>query len=253
MSKNKLAKTVVEKLFNDYALKFSFPSRIHHDMDKEFENQMFSQLEKLGGVRGCHTTPYHPEGNGQVERFNRTLLSMLWTLTDSEKADWKSSLAKVVHAYNCTCSEATGFSPCYLLFGRSPQLPIDLLFNLQPSEKQENYSEYVKQWQARMREAYEITANTDSKESLRRKHYYDKKSHGVELQPGNRVLLHNLSQRGGPGKLRSHWEDKVYVMVSRKSNDSPVYKIAPESCTPSWIQTWRWGMLASAWRPDLCL
>lgn len=132
-----------------------------------------------------------------------------------------------MHAYNCTRSEATGFSPYYLLFGQSPRLPIDLLFNLQPSEKQENHSEYVKQWQARMREAYEIAANTDSKESMRREHYYHKKSHGVELQPGNRVLLRNLGQRGGPGKLKSHWEDKVYVVMSRKSKDSPVYEIAP--------------------------
>lgn len=92
-TKNKSANTVVEKIFNDYALKFSFPARIHHDMGIEFENQMFSQLEKVCGVRGCHTTPYHPQGHGQVERFNRTLLSMLRTLTDSEKADWKSSLA----------------------------------------------------------------------------------------------------------------------------------------------------------------
>lgn len=227
-TKNKTAKTVVEKIFNDFALKWGFPSKIHHDMGLEFQNQMFSQLEKMCGVRGSHTTPYHPQGNGQVERFNRTLLSMLRTLTDSEKADWKSSLAKVVHAYNCTRSEATGYSPYYLLYGRSPRLPIDLLFNLQPAETQENYTEYVKQWQARMREAYEIAAKTDSKEALRRKKYYDLKSHGVELQPGDRVLLRNLSQRGGPGKLRSHWEDKVYVVVSRKSPDSPVYEITPE-------------------------
>lgn len=44
---NKSAKTVVEKLFNDYALKFAFLARIHHDMGIEFENQMFFQLEKL--------------------------------------------------------------------------------------------------------------------------------------------------------------------------------------------------------------
>lgn len=139
-TKNKSAKTVVEKVFNNFALGFEFPEKIHHDMGREFENQLMAQLRRYCGVRGSHTTSYHPQGNGQVEHFNRTLLSMLRTLTDSEKTDWKNSLDKMVHAYNCTRSEATGFSPYYLLFGRSPRLPIDTLFNLPPTEKQESYT-----------------------------------------------------------------------------------------------------------------
>ncbi len=167
-------------------------------------------------------------GNGQVERFNRTLLSMLRTLSDLKKADWKNSLSKVVHAYNCTRSEATGFSPYYLLFGRSPRLPIDLMFNLPVHEKQQSYAEYVANWKTRIQEAYEIASKTAKKEALRGKKYYDKKVYGVELWPGNGVLLRNLSERGGPGILRSHWEDCVYMVISRKSPDGPVYEIRPE-------------------------
>lgn len=136
-TRNKADKTVAEKIFNDLALKFGFPSKIHHDMGKEFENQMFA-------------TPYHAQGNGQVEGFNRTLL------TGEDKADWKSSLAKVVHAYNyaynCMRSDATGYSPYYLLFGRSPRLPIDLQFNLKVDGRQETYQDYVTNWQKKMRQ-----------------------------------------------------------------------------------------------------
>lgn len=227
-TKNKSAKTVVEKVFNNFALCFGFPEKIHHDMGRELENQLMAQLQRCCGVRGSHTTCYHPQGNGQVERFNRTLLSMLRTLTDSEKADWKNSLDKMVHAYNCTCSEATGFSPYYLLFGRSPRLPIDTLFNLTSTEKQESYSEYVQKWQDRMRQAYEIASRTAVKEAVRGKRCYDRKVHGTDLQPGGRVLVRNLSERGGPGKLLSYWEDKVHLVVKRRSNDSPVYEVMPE-------------------------
>lgn len=227
-TRNKSAKTVVQHVFGDFALKFGFSEKIHHDMGREFENHLMDQLQEVCGVRGSHTTPYHPMGNGQVERFNRTLLSMLRTLSDTKKADWKRSLSKVVHAYNCTRSEATGFSPYYLLFGRSPRLPIDLMFNLQVTEKQQSYAEYVANWQTRIQEAYDITSKTARKEALRGKKYYDKKIHGIELLPGNRVLLRNLSERGGPGKLRSHWEDCVYTVISRKSPDGPVYEIRPE-------------------------
>ena len=227
-TKNKSAKTVVDKLFNDFALRVGFPERIHHDMGREFDNQLMDQLQRSCDVRGSHTTCYHPQGNGKCERFNRTILSMLRTLTSEQKADWKSSLTKLVHAYNCTRSGVTGFSPYYLLYGRSPRLPVDLLFNLQPREAKETYTEYVQNWQNRMRQAYEIASKTAAREALRGKKGYDKRAHGADLQPGGRVLVRNLSERGGPGKLRSYWETKVHVVVKRRSSDSPVYEVAPE-------------------------
>lgn len=104
-TKNKSAKTVTDRPFNDFVLKFGFPTRIHHDMGREFENQLFLALGKHCHIHNSHTTPYHPEDNGQFERFSHTLLSMICTL--SPKMDWKTSLAKVVHAYNCTRSKAT--------------------------------------------------------------------------------------------------------------------------------------------------
>lgn len=153
---------------------------------------------------------------------------MLRTLTDTEKADWKSSLAKMIHAYNCTRSEATGFSPYYLLYGRSPRLPIDLLFNIPPTEGQGSYAEYVENWQTRMKQAYEIASKTSAKGAARGKTGYDKRVHGADLHPGGRVLVRNLSERGGPGKLRSYWENRVHVVVKRRSSDSPVYEVEPE-------------------------
>lgn len=225
---NKSAKTAAEKIFGDFVLKFGFPTKLHHDQGREFENKLFHKLKEYCDIQGSHTTPYHPAGNGQVERFNRTLLSMLRNLPEKAKADWKSSLNKVVHAYNCTRNEATGFSPYYLLFGRSPKLPIDLMFGLSPGgDECMTHSEYADKWRKRMLEAYELASKSDRKGQARAKKYYDKKTYGVELQLGSRVLVHNFAERGGPGKLRSYWEEKVYVVVGKKP-DTPVYVIKPE-------------------------
>lgn len=225
---SKSAKTAADKIFNDYAMRFGFPTRIHHDQGGEFENQLFTQLKKYCGVAGSRTTPYHPQGNGQVERFNRTLLQMLRTLTDKQKHNWKDSLNKMIYAYNCTRSEVTGFSPFQLLYGRSPRLPVDMLFNLTPEQTGHNHHSYMEKWKQGMEEAYGIARENAQKAGLRSKKFYNSKVKSSVLQPGDRVLVRNMTPRGGPGKLRNHWEDIVHVVVRQVNENVPVYELKPE-------------------------
>lgn len=225
---SKSAKTVADCIFNDYALKFGLPTRIHHDQGGEFENQLFAQLKKNCGVLGSRTTPYHPQGNGQVERFNRTLLQMLKTLTDKQKTNWKESLNKLIYAYNCTRCEVTGFSPFYLLFGRSPRLPIDLLFGLTSETGNTDHRAYMEKWKREMQEAYGIVQQNANKSTERSKRHYDVKVRSSVLCPGDRVLVRNLTPRGGTGKLRNHWEENIHVVTRQVGENIPVYEVKPE-------------------------
>ena len=109
-TKIKSARTVAQKLYKDFVLRFAFPLKIHHDQGGGFENRFHRELGKLCGVGHSRTTPYHPQGKGQVERFNRTLLNMLRTIPETQKSRWADHLHQVVHAYNCTKNEATDFS-----------------------------------------------------------------------------------------------------------------------------------------------
>ena len=118
LEQKKSSTTAADRLYNDFVLRFGFPAKILHDQVREFENKLFQRFHKLSGVSLLRTAPYHPQGNGKVERFNRTLLSMLRTLPVNKKSRWKDSLNKVVHAYNCTRNDVTGFSPFCCLGGR---------------------------------------------------------------------------------------------------------------------------------------
>ena len=99
------------------------------------------------------------------------------------------------------------------MFGRSPRLPTDLLFDLDNSSQQGDYQDYVKTWQAGMKQAYDIAPRNTTKSSARSEAYYDKKASAAVLRPGDRVPVRNLSERGGPGKLRLYWEEQIYIHV----------------------------------------
>jgi len=230
-TKNKTAKTVAEKIFNDFVLRFGLPARIHHDQGGEFENKLMQEMQKLCGVASSRTTPYRPQGNGQVERFNRTLLNMLKTLPSDKKNRWHLSLHKMVHAYNCTRNEATGYSPFYLLFGRSPRLPVDIVFSLEAPEHQTPAptSKYVQEFKESLQEAYKKAATSAEREAEHNRKRFNKTARAVTIRPGDRVLVRNMTERGGPGKLRSYWEDEVYTVLRRMGDESPVYEVQQEN------------------------
>ena len=123
-TKNKSASTAAKCLYGDFVLRFGLPTKILHDQGKEFENNLFKEMEKLTQVKKLRTTPYHPNTNGCVERMNATLLAMLRTLPETNKSKWNEKLNKLLYAYNCTQHDITGFSPYFFMFGRESHLPM---------------------------------------------------------------------------------------------------------------------------------
>ena len=101
---------------------------------------MIRELCELAQVNKLHTSPYHPETNGQCEHFNATLIGMLGTLPTHAKKNRQEWIATLTHAYNCPVSSVTGFSPYFLMFGKTPKIPLDVEMGLTlVGQEQESY------------------------------------------------------------------------------------------------------------------
>lgn len=144
-TKDQKALTVAKVLWEKFFVHYGLPARIHSDQGRDFESHLIKELLGMLGIRKSRTLPCHPQGDPQPERFNKTLLSMLGTLDPAQKNRWSQHITQLVHAYNCTKNEATGYSPYYLLFGREARLPVDVYFGLPLDEEGEKtHLQYVK-------------------------------------------------------------------------------------------------------------
>ena len=85
-----------------------------------------AELCKAYQIEKIRTTGYKPSTNGGVERFHRTLNSMLGKVVDESQKDWDRRLPQVMSAYNATVQQSTGFSPNFLVYGRENRALIDL-------------------------------------------------------------------------------------------------------------------------------
>uniref|UniRef100_A0A5S6R425 RNA-directed DNA polymerase n=1 Tax=Trichuris muris TaxID=70415 RepID=A0A5S6R425_TRIMR len=130
---NQSAEVTVDTLLQIFT-DFGPPQILHSDQGRNFESLLLKQLCSLFGIRKTRCSPYHPEGNGLVERGNRTIIQVLQTLS-CDGSDWEMLLPYAVYAYNTSVHAVTGYAPIELMFHR----PVPCL-QLQPDRPNWAYS-----------------------------------------------------------------------------------------------------------------
>ena len=209
----------------EFITNYGIPERLHSDQGRCFESAVVKELCSLLGIVKSKTSPYHPQGNGMTERFNRTLLSMLGTLEPHQKVNWATHLQALTHAYKSSQHEATGYTPFYLMFLREPRLSVDLIVGqrVQETEESRPQSVYVEQLRRHLQDACERVSLATQKAQEKQKSTYDRKVDDKALQPGDKVLVANRTPRG-KCKLRDKWEEVPYL-VMKQMGDLPVYTV----------------------------
>ena len=227
-SKTQTAQATARILWDNFICHYGFPEKFISDQGRNFESDLIKELCKIAGVKKVHTTPYHPQGNGQCERFNSTLCNMLGTLSEEEKSDWKSYLGCMTHAYNCTKHASTTYSPYYLMFGRHPRLPIDVEFGLNKPNCGDNSSKsrYIQKLRRRLNYAFQKASKYSDQQASKYKHSYEKSVKGPQLHVNDLVLVKIVAHKGRH-KLQDRWEPEEYVVIEQPIASTPVYKVKP--------------------------
>ena len=130
---NHTAPTVARALMTHVFTRFGAPKQLLTDRGPEFESELFAELMKWMEIDKIRTSPYKASTNGVVERFHRTLNSMLGKIVNETQRDWDDRLPAVMAAYRASPHTSTGFSPNRLFLGRETRMPLDLVMGV-PTE-----------------------------------------------------------------------------------------------------------------------
>jgi len=115
--RNHTASTVARALMTHVFSKYGAPYQILTDRGSEFESSLFQELLRWMGIDKLRSTALRPACNGVVERFHRTLNSMMGKVVSESQRDWDEWVPFVLAAYRATPHESTGMSPEQVIFG----------------------------------------------------------------------------------------------------------------------------------------
>jgi hypothetical protein len=249
---NEKAETVAKLLVEEFVCRVGIPAQLHSDQGRQFEAAVFQEMCRLLGIRKTRTTPLHPQSDGQSERFNRTLLSLLSKTAAENPAEWDQKLPYVMAAYRSTPHTTTGTTPNRLMMGRDVTTPLQLL--APPPNPISERTPWVDNLAENFEQAHQLVQVHYRKAQKTQKASYDKKQKGYSFEPGMKVWLWNPRPRPKtPYKLNPNRWDGPWEIVKRiaatvyhikKQNQSRVvsvqrlapYVTRPEELRPPRVQ-----------------
>ncbi|CAF3847361.1 unnamed protein product [Rotaria sp. Silwood1] len=186
------AQTAVRFLKEDIISKFGTPRCILTDNGTHFTSTLMNELIKQIGTTHLYSTPYHPQTNGQVERYNSTMDAKIAALSNLRKTDWDDQLPFVTFNYNASIHSSTKQIPFEMMYGRSPVLPFD---HQDTNVTLSHDSEHVKKLQQFLSNLNEQAKLNIIKNQQRYKQRYDVNRSNPSYNIGDLVLVKTLNIR----------------------------------------------------------
>jgi Integrase zinc binding domain/Integrase core domain len=200
-------------LYEDIICRHGCPQKIISDRGTHFKNRLIESLTERFNIQHNLSTSYHPQTNGLVERFNKTLCEALSKLSTDK--DWDEKIPSVLFAYRNRIHSSTKVKPFYLVYGRNARF-ID-----NQQEDTERITELIEDLPKERRKVKEEILIAQSKQ----KEYYDKRIKKIhtEFKIGTKVLKFEASRENSKsGKLDDKWKGPFLIHDVQSNN---VYKI----------------------------
>lgn len=162
-------------------------------------------MNALFGSKKQRTTAYHPQCDGQVEKFNSTLLNMLSKHVASDQRNWDVEIPYVMMAYRYSVNETIGFRSAMLMFGHELRLPLNVVFGECPGLIRDE-TEYTSNLREKLESSSKKVRDNITRAQKRQKDYFDRKVSGKTINVGDKVLLYELAVKVGQSpKLHCPW------------------------------------------------
>ena len=209
------AHVVAEILVKEIISRYGTMERLHSDQGREFESQIYQEVCRMWDIKKTRTSPYTAWSNGQVERINATVKTMVKHYVDSAQNTWDRFLHYLRMAYNFTEHKSTKCTPFRLFFSRctEPTVPLDLVYGTQkPEERQKCKQLYCMEQEVKSRKIFDIVRqNLETSVSASQKYYNRRGVKERVYRPGELVLREYppLSNT----KLGPKYEIEPYVVM----------------------------------------
>ncbi|GBN68757.1 hypothetical protein AVEN_221205-1 [Araneus ventricosus] len=187
---------------------------MYADQGTNFNSALFTEFCKVLRVLKTRTTTLHPESDGMVERFNRTILNHLSLFVSRNQSYWDTHLSLFLLAYRRAEHEVIRLTPAEMLFGRTLRMPCDILFG-RPSETPSSPNEYMKNLEAHFESVHAFAIERIKLASELMKTRYDSRVRDHHFIDGDIVRMYDRKPwRSLSSKLHQNW-DGPYTVVKK--------------------------------------
>src|SRR3954449_554438 len=202
------ADTTVNFIYEQILCRHGCPQIILSDRGTHFNNQVVKKLTEKFKINHLFSTPYHPQTNELVKRFNRTLCESLAKLS-LKNNNWNLYIALTLFAYRTTKHATTQIEPFFLVYGRSARLPIDETEDASPTNENDRLHLLIDDVPHIRSKACDTIFHVQTKQ----KDFHDKKlKKPCDFQIGDKVLYFKVAlDQSHSGKFNPKWKEPYYV------------------------------------------
>ena len=207
------ATTAVNFLINEVILKYGTPTCILTDNGSHFTAQLMTNLFQQLGATHLYSTVYHPQTNGQIERFNATMDGKIAALCNERRTNWDEILPFVTFNYNTAIHATTRITPFELMHGRKATLPFDqqdAIISLTQDPT------HVQKLNAYVDELSSTARSNITKSQQQYKTRYDSNRQDLQLKVNDLVLVKTRHARN-KFDLRHEGPFRVIKQIGRKT------------------------------------